>query len=152
MQRTLLTSALVLLGLLVIGRAQGPQLPPLMSTTPKAAIGGAKAVRSCESLAGMALPNTTIASATIDAANANICRVTAIRTHPPLGDKVTIWMAIPIANWNGRFLGNGGGAFVGGEATDVDRASRSASRPALPTRDTKVAAVAVSLRSTPTAD
>ena len=121
MQRTLLTSALVLLGLLVIGRAQGPQLPPLVSTTPKAAIGGAKAVRSCESLAGMALPNTTIASATIDAANANICRVTAITTHPPSGDKVTIWMAIPIANWNGRFLGNGGGAFVGGEATDVDR-------------------------------
>jgi feruloyl esterase len=120
-QRTLLTSALVLLGLLVTGRAQGPQLPPLMSTTPKPAIDSAKAVRSCESLAGMALPNTTVASAAIDPANRNICRVTAIETHPPTGDKVTIWIAIPIANWNGRFLGNGGGAFVGGEATDVDR-------------------------------
>jgi feruloyl esterase len=92
-----------------------------MSTTPKPAIGGAKAVRSCESLARVALPNTSIASATIDAADANICRVTAITTHPPAGDKVTIWIAMPIANWNDRFHGNGGGAFVGGDATDVDR-------------------------------
>jgi feruloyl esterase len=121
MQHKLLTSALVLLGLLAIGRAQEPPLPPLMQTTPKPAIGGAKAVRSCDSLAAVALPNTTIESATIDAANSNICRVTAITTHPPSGDKVTIWIALPIANWNGRFLGNGGGAFVGGEATDVDR-------------------------------
>ena len=117
MQRTLLTSALVLLGLLVIGRAQGPQLPPLMSTTPKPAIGGAKPVRSCESLAGVALPNTTIESATIDAANPDICRVVAITTHPPAGDKVRIWIAIPTSNWNGRFLGTGGGGFAGGEAT-----------------------------------
>jgi hypothetical protein len=121
MQRIFLTSALVLLVLLATGRAQDPQLPPLMSATPKPAIGGAKAVRSCGSLAGLALPNTTVVSATIDASDANICRVTAITSHPPTADRVTIWVAIPIANWNGRFLGNGGGAFGGGEATDVDR-------------------------------
>jgi len=121
MQRTVLTSALVFLGLLATGHAQGPQLPRLMSTTPKPAIGGTKAVRSCESLAGVVLPNTTIESATIDADDPNVCRVTAIRTHPPFGDRVTIWIAIPIGNWNGRFLGNGGGAFVGGEATAVNQ-------------------------------
>jgi hypothetical protein len=121
MTRTRLITAPVLLALRATGRAQDPPDPPLMSTPLKSAISGAKAVRSCESLASVVLPNTTIASATIDAANRNICRVTAIKTHPPTGDKVTIWMAIPIVNWNGRFLGNGGGAVVGGEETDVDR-------------------------------
>ena len=83
MRRTVLTSTLVFLGLFTTGSAQGPQLPRLMSTTPKPANGGAKAVRSCESLAGLALPHTSIEPATIDAADANICRVTAITTHRP---------------------------------------------------------------------
>jgi len=66
------------------------------------------------------LPNTTIESAGVDPANANVCRVTAVSTHPPLGDKVRIWVAIPITNWNGRFLGNGGGGFSGGNAGAVN--------------------------------
>src|SRR5438105_7803623 len=48
-------------------------------------------VRSCESLVSVALPNTTIESAAVEAA-ANgrpaFCRVMAVVTHPPAGDRV----------------------------------------------------------------
>lgn len=101
------------------GRAGFPPPVPI-GTTPHPAIPNAKAVRSCESLAMVALPNTTIESAATDPANPAICRVTAITTHPPMGDKIKIWLAIPTSNWNGRFLGNGGGGFVGGSAAGVN--------------------------------
>src|SRR5262245_1235071 len=84
---------------------------PLLASTPRAAIPNAKAVRSCESLASVMLPDTTIESAAVDPTNADICRVTAITTHPPMGDKVRIWIAIPTMSWNGRFMGIGGGGF-----------------------------------------
>lgn len=99
-------------GALPVAAGRGAQ-PPL-GATPKPAIPSVKPVRSCESLAMVALPNTTIESAAVDPNNSGICRVTAITTHPPAGDKVKIWLAIPTANWNGRFLGNGGGGFTGG--------------------------------------
>jgi hypothetical protein len=102
------------------GRGRGAAPPPLGST-PKPAIPNAKPVRSCESLAMVALPNTTIESAAIDANNPGVCRVTAITTHPPAGDKVKIWIAIPAQNWNGRFLGIGGGGFSGGSAQGVNQ-------------------------------
>jgi feruloyl esterase len=92
-----------------------------MQTPPKPLIPNTKTVRSCESLAAVALPNTIIESATTDATNANVCRVTAITTHPPAGDKVRIWVAIPTSGWNGRFLGNGGGGFVGGNQGGVNQ-------------------------------
>ena len=103
------------------GRAGGPAPPPLMQTPPKPAIANVKPVRSCDSLASVALPNTTIESAAVDPNNPAVCRVTAITTHPPAGDKVRIWVAIPTSNWNGRFLGTGGGGFVGGNATGVNQ-------------------------------
>ncbi len=102
------------------GRGAAPAQPPLGST-PKPAIPNAKPVRTCESLATVALPNTTIESAKVDATNANVCRVTAITTHPPEGDKVRIWVAIPMTNWNGRFMGTGGGGFVGGSEAGVNQ-------------------------------
>jgi len=68
-------------------------------------------VRSCESLASVTLPNTTIDAAAVQS---NVCRVTATVTHPPAGDKVKVWIALPAANWNGRFEGVGGGGFSGG--------------------------------------
>jgi len=49
------------------GRGGAPALPPLMVTPPKPAIANVKPVRSCESLAMVALPNTTIESAAVDA-------------------------------------------------------------------------------------
>ena len=94
--------------------------PPPIGSTPKPAVPNAKPVRSCESLAMVALPNTAIESALVDPNNSGICRVTVIATHPPAGDKVTIWVAIPTSNWNGRFLGNGGGGFTGGSAAGVN--------------------------------
>ena len=94
--------------------------PPL-GVTPKPAIPNAKPVRSCESLAMVALPNTTIESAALDANNPSICRVTATTTHPPAGDKIRIWIAIPAENWNGRFVGIGGGGFAGGSAAGVNQ-------------------------------
>jgi feruloyl esterase len=90
-------------------------------TPPKPLIANAKPVRSCESLAAVALPNTTIESAAVDPSNPGICRVTAMTTHPPNGDKVRIWVAIPTSNWNGRFLGTGGGGFSGGNAAGVNQ-------------------------------
>jgi tannase/feruloyl esterase len=69
----------------------------------------------------IALPNTTIESAAIDPSNPDICRVTAITTHPPANDKVKIWVGIPTKNWNGRFMGTGGGGFSGGSATGVNQ-------------------------------
>jgi feruloyl esterase len=47
--------------------------------------------------------------------------VTAVTTHPPAADKVRIWVGIPTANWNGRFLGTGGGGFSGGNPASVNR-------------------------------
>src|SRR5215510_239592 len=103
------------------GRGVAPPLPPLMQTAPKPAIANVKAVRSCESLAMVALPNTTIESAAVDPNDPNVCRVTAVTTHPPAGDKVRIWVAIPTTNWNGRFVGTGGGGFLGGSAMGVNQ-------------------------------
>jgi hypothetical protein len=100
------------------GRGGGAGLAPAMAA-PKPLIPNAKPVRSCESLATIALPNTTIESATVDSSNPGICRVTAVSTHPPMGDNVRIWVAIPTSNWNGRFLGTGGGGFSGGSAAGV---------------------------------
>src|SRR6516164_5280098 len=84
-----------------VGRGAGagglPVQPPL-GVTPKSAIPNAKPVRSCESLASVALSNTTIESASADPLNPGICRLTAITTHPPEGDKVRIWIAIPTEN------------------------------------------------------
>ena len=129
MKRIFLASASIF-GMLVIvdlaqvpqgGRGGAPQGPPLMQTPPKPLIANAKPVRTCESLASVALPNTTIESAAVDADNAGICRVVAVATHPPAGDKVRIWIAIPTSKWNGRFLGTGGGGFSGGSATGVNR-------------------------------
>jgi len=68
---------------------------------------------ACESLTNVVLPNTTIQSAVVDTTN-KMCRVTAIVTHPPSGDKVTVWIGLPTTNWNGRFQGTGGGGFLGG--------------------------------------
>jgi len=93
-----------------------PTPPP-----PKSLFPNAKPVRSCESLASVSLPNTTIESAAVDPNNSAICRVNAFTTHPPTADKVRIWIGIPTANWNGRFMGTGGGGFSGGSAMGINQ-------------------------------
>ena len=87
-----------------------PNLAPLITD--------ARPVRSCESLTEVDLPDTTIESAVSDG---DACRVTAITTHPPVGDRVTIWVGLPMSGWNGRFLGTGGGGFLGGSPNGIDQ-------------------------------
>ncbi|MCI0747809.1 MAG: tannase/feruloyl esterase family alpha/beta hydrolase [Verrucomicrobia subdivision 3 bacterium] len=93
-------------GVVLLQAADGPQKPLYP---------GAKPVCSCEDLARISLPNTTINSATIDPSN-GWCRVTATVTHPPSGDRVRVFIGLPVTNWNGRFRGNGGGGYSGGSA------------------------------------
>jgi pimeloyl-ACP methyl ester carboxylesterase len=66
----------------------------------------------------LSLPNTTIESVVVDASN-RMVRVTAIVTHPPAGDRVKVWIGLPLTNWNGRFQGNGGGGFLGGNEASL---------------------------------
>src|SRR5690242_12641363 len=88
---------------------------------PKPLFPDAKPVRSCESLASLSLPDTTIDSAAVEpAANRPaICRVTASVTHPPAGDRIRVFLGFPVDNWNGRFEGVGGGGFSGGNPNGV---------------------------------
>src|SRR6267143_5685251 len=74
---------------------------------------GIKPTCPCEELAKVSLPDTTIDSAKPDPSN-GWCRVTATVTHPPSGDRVKVFIGLPVTNWNGRFQGNGGGGFSGG--------------------------------------
>jgi len=110
-----LGAAVSLLFSVTIANAQfqpGPPPPGPASLAPDA-----RPVRTCESLTEVSLPNTTIESAV---AENDVCRITAITTHPPIGDRVTIWIGIPMSGWNGRFMGNGGGGFSGGSANGID--------------------------------
>jgi feruloyl esterase len=85
--------------------------------------GGSRSpIRSCESLAAVSLANVTINSAVLDPGNQTTprsCRVNATSTHPPLGDRVTIDIWLPVDNWNGRFQGTGGGGFLGGSPASL---------------------------------
>jgi feruloyl esterase len=47
--------------------------------------------------------------------------VAAFTTHPPTEDKVRIWVGIPTSDWNGRFLGTGGGGFSGGSPAGINQ-------------------------------
>src|SRR5215471_904628 len=64
------------------GRGGVPTAPLLIEAHPKPLIASVAPVRSCESLTTVTLPDTTIESATMDAATGT-CRVVATTTHPP---------------------------------------------------------------------
>jgi hypothetical protein len=84
--------------------------------------GAQQPVRTCESLTSLSLPNTTIDSAASEPAQGNrppFCRVTAVTTHSPAGDRIKIFIGLPLTGWNGRFEGVGGGGFSGGSANGV---------------------------------
>lgn len=74
----------------------------------------------CQDLLKVEIPNTKIESAIIEPRDSS-CRVKAIVTHPPFNDKVTVTIALPLKNWNGRFMGSGGGGFVGGSVYSLNQ-------------------------------
>jgi feruloyl esterase len=94
-----------------------------------AAAGTHRPVRTCESLAAVGLPNTTIVSAVLVAATATVpehCAVQATVTNPPAGDQIRVGVWLPTRNWNRRFQGIGGGGFSGGSPTTVPAAALQA--------------------------
>jgi len=118
--RPVLGAAVFAFAAVAVVTAQPPAVPPPAAPPPLFA--KAAPVRSCESLASVALPNTKIESAVVDPGNATTpasCRITAIVTHPPAGDAVKIFIGLPLQNWNGRFQGVGGGGFSGGNVMGV---------------------------------
>lgn len=60
-------------------------------------------VCSCEDIKKLTLPNTVIKSA-VQNTDGNTCRITAVVNHPPSKDRVTVSIALPVKNWNGKFL------------------------------------------------
>ena len=104
------------------GQTAGHGGPAASAATFKPLVANPVPPRTCESLATVSLANTTIESATLDPGDATAgpsCRVTAIVTHPPAGDRVRIFLAFPMNDWNGRFQGVGGGGFSGGSPMAV---------------------------------
>jgi tannase/feruloyl esterase len=113
MKRLGVSTVGVLVGFGIGLEAQAPAPPAAL----KSLVTNGVPSRTCESLASVALPNTTIESASVDQGDPTSgpsCRVTAVLTHPPAGDKVKIFLAFPMTDWNGRFQGVGGGGFSGG--------------------------------------
>lgn len=98
---------------LVVALALGAIVVTRAAEFPKPSYPGIAPVCPCESLTNLSLPNTLIESAVVDTDGA--CRVTAIVSHPPVeADRVKVWIALPLTNWNGRFRGHGGGGYSGG--------------------------------------
>jgi hypothetical protein len=96
---------------------------PILGLVLAGAAFGQDLLRSCESLASVALPNTAIESAAIEPASSGrpaFCRVTAVVTHLDAGDRIRVWIGLPASGWNGRFEGVGGGGFMGGSPMGVN--------------------------------
>ncbi|HYA79249.1 MAG TPA: tannase/feruloyl esterase family alpha/beta hydrolase [Candidatus Nitrosopolaris sp.] len=92
-------------------------LAQVADTSPKPIFPDNAPVCPWESLTNVALPNTTIDSVVTNADGS--CRVTATVTHPPSGDRVRVFIALPMQGWNGRFEGTGGGGFSGGSSSSL---------------------------------
>jgi feruloyl esterase len=108
------------------GRAGGPGGPPAppppLQITLRPLATATAPTRTCESLTSLTIANTTIEAAAVEPAagpSPALCRVTAVVTHPPAGDRVRVWLALPMTGWNGRFQGVGGGGFSGGSMAGV---------------------------------
>lgn len=84
-----------------------------LAQAPRSLFPEAAPVIAPDDLRKVAILNTTIETVAIDPRDGAV-RVTAIVTHPPANDRVKVWIAMPVKNWNGRFMGNGGGGFSGG--------------------------------------
>jgi pimeloyl-ACP methyl ester carboxylesterase len=118
--------AAIMTVLLLLARNSFGQIPGLYDSVNliKPAYGNIIPVCGCEDLLKATIPNADIESAVVDS-KGGFCQVTAIVSHTPANDRVKVWIALPLRNWNGRFYGTGGGGFVGGMAFSLrDPASR----------------------------
>jgi len=109
--------------------AAGSAAMVLSAGSSVAAVGTDRPVRSCESLAAVQLPHTTIVSATSVPASVSVpahCAVQAVVSNPPADDQIRIGVWLPTENWNRRFQGLGGGGFSGGSPTAVPTAALQA--------------------------
>lgn len=102
---------------LTVTLTAAPQAPPQpQPSVPKSLYPNSDPVRTCESLASVSLPKTNIDSAVVDPGDGRTpshCRITATVSHND-GDRVKVFVGLPIQGWNGRFQGTGGGGFSGG--------------------------------------
>lgn len=93
-------------------------LPRVAATTPAALYGEHHPARDCASLKTLALNRVHIMAAEIVSATASapaICQVTAVHKRFDNDDPITVWLGLPLNNWNGRFMGIGGGGYAGGD-------------------------------------
>jgi hypothetical protein len=116
MNSTLLNA--LLLGVSLVCVHAQPANPPRQDAALKALFPDGTPICAPEDLRKVSIPNTTIDSVTIDPTDGS-CRVTATVTHPPANDRVRVFIALPTRNWNGRFRGNGGGGFLGGNEASL---------------------------------
>lgn len=114
----------VLLGLLVVTvPAVGADLERsfldvfAVAEPPNALYGQHKPVRSCGSLKELSLEDTVITEA-IEAEKTEtspvICKITALVKRSEADDPIRVWVDLPTTEWNGRFMGVGGGGYAGG--------------------------------------
>ena len=95
----------------------------ITSSTAVAAAG--QPARSCESLASLSLPNTTVVSAAENTTGTAVqpsfppatglpafCDVQLTVTNPGFKDNINIEVWLPTSTWNGRFQGVGGSAWA----------------------------------------
>jgi hypothetical protein len=108
MKKTAISFSFIITLSLTVFAQSTPLQKPLMPL-----YGDGKPVCDCEALVKVKLPNTTIVSAKVHAKDST-CNIEAIVNHPPANDSVVVWLALPNSNWNGRFIGTGGGGFLGG--------------------------------------
>ena len=96
------------------------QLPS--TVTPS--LGQVTPARSCESLLTLRpAANITIREALVvrgEGSTGETCRVTIEVAMPLSSNVVTVWLLLPMQNWNGRFLGLGGGGWVAGFPASLD--------------------------------
>jgi hypothetical protein len=88
---------------------------------PSRSLPGVSPVRSCESLRDLSLPHTTVREAILvggDSDQSTWCRILAVVSYPS-GDNFTVWIGLPLDNWNGRFQGQGGGGFLAGSVSSL---------------------------------
>ena len=116
--RTPLVAIALFCAFVFSGQAQpaNPPLPQIAALKPL--YPDAAPVCAPEDLRKVSIPNTTIDSVAVDAAE-NSCRIVATVSHPPANDRVKVFIALPLKNWNGRFRGTGGAGFVGGSPNSL---------------------------------